>query len=410
MQKLKNSVCILSMLLSILTGALQAAFCAQSSIPNVNPEVLYHQTWRLVRDNYYDNTFNGKDWTTWEHKFDGKLSTREQALDAINQMLAQLDDPYTRFLDCDDTRKERSLMTDSQMVGIGILLQQDKDNKHLLVADTLDDSPAARAGVTGGDELLAVDGNSVTSLTPDQCGQRIVGKENTQVSLLLSKGDHKRTVSMKREHMVLHPVTVKNLEGNVGYIRLSSFLYGDAVDEFRKGLSSMADKDGLILDLRHNPGGQMFNALSIADMLMDGGIIVRTVDRKGRAVDCAQGHPLTKQPMVVLVDHDSASASEILAAALQDHNRAEIVGTKTYGKGLVQDIMPLPGGAALHITVAQFMSPNGAKINHVGVTPELEVADPGAQLKAGLDLLRAKIAKANQSNPDADRKPVSLRS
>lgn len=388
--KFSSSV-LLSAFASLLTF-LSVPALVSAAQSTTSPEGLYRQTWRLVHDQYYDPDFNGKDINAWEHKFDGKLTTQKEAQQAINQLLAELGDPYTRYLDSEETQKEKDLMTNSQMVGIGVLIEKRKDSKKLYVSDTIEDSPALRAGIMAGDELLAIDGQAINELSPDECGQKIAGKEHSRVSLLISRDSKEQTIDIERQHLVLHPVTVKELDSNVGYIRLSSFLYGDATAEFEKGLLKMANKDGLIIDLRHNPGGQTFNALSIADMLMNRGIIVRTVDRQGSAVDVARGKPLTKQPIVVLVDQDSASASEILAAALKDQKRADIVGTKTYGKGLVQEIEPLQGGGALHLTVAQFMSPNGSKINHVGITPQVEVKEPEKQLQVAMELIKNKIA------------------
>jgi len=144
--------------------------------------------------------------------------------------------------------------------------------------------------------------------------------------------------------------------------------------------------------LRDNPGGLLSNALEIADMLLEGGAIVSTISRHGRHTDIASGEPLSHQPIVLLVDNESASASEILASALKDNGRAVVIGEKTYGKGLVQEINRLPGGAAVHITVSRYLTPSGSDINKVGVIPDITVADKKEQERVAKECIREKIA------------------
>jgi carboxyl-terminal processing protease len=150
----------------------------------------------------------------------------------------------------------------------------------------------------------------------------------------------------------------------------------------------------LVIDLRNDPGGLLSNALEISDMLLENGSIVRTAGRHGQHVDEASGSPLSHQPIAVLVDHDSASASEILAGALKDNGRATIIGTRTYGKGLVQEINRLPGGAAIHITVSKYFTPNGTDINKIGVVPDIEIGRKEEALKVAMQFLQNKIASS----------------
>ncbi|MBZ0186791.1 MAG: hypothetical protein K8F91_11130, partial [Candidatus Obscuribacterales bacterium] len=180
-----------------------------------------------------------------------------------------------------------------------------------------------------------------------------------------------------------------------GYIQLNTFISNDAAREFRVALKKLSKADGLVIDLRDNPGGLLSNALEIADMLLEHGPIVSTISRRGKHTDIATGVPLTHQPIVVVVDEDSASASEILASALQDNNRAILVGTKTYGKGLVQEINKL-GTAAVHITVSRYLTPNGSDINEIGVKPDITVARKEEQLTSAISYLKEKIATSKR--------------
>jgi carboxyl-terminal processing protease len=355
------------------------------------PIEVYHRAWELVRDNYYDPNFNGHNWLELEHKFDGQIKTTNDAYKEIKVMLDTLNDPYTRFLDPHAFQDENDAI-DARIVGIGINLQQQKETSHLIVTRTIEHGPAELAGVKAGDEITAIDGLGAIGMTPEQAAEHIRGKAGTPVSLALKHGSVSKTVSIIRQEISIHAVSAKMWENGIGYIQLSTFISNDASKEFRAALEKVADADGIILDLRDNPGGLLSNALEIADMLLENGAIVSTISRHGRHTDLSSGEPMTRQPMVVLVDEESASASEILASALKDNARAVLVGTRTYGKGLVQEINRLPGGAAIHVTVSRYLTPGGNDINKVGVKPDISVTDKTDQFKVALAFLKEKIA------------------
>lgn len=371
---------------------LNCAVCppAQSK-HSVRPKELYELAWQLVKDNYYQPELNGQDWDEWQHKFDGKLKTEDDAYRAIRLMLASLNDPYTRFLDPMAFQDENDAI-DSRIVGVGINLQQTKEPPMLLVTRTIEDSPADYAGIKPGDEILAVNGVSVFGMAPEGAAELIRGKAGTDVRLKIKHLGTVKSVDVTRAEITIHAVASKLLPNNIGYIQLSTFIANDASREFRLALQRLAGCDGIVLDLRDDPGGLLSNALEIADMLLENGSIVCTAGRHGRHLDTASGSPVTHQPVVVLVDHDSASASEILAGALKDNGRATIIGTKTYGKGLVQEINRLPGGAAIHITVSKYYTPNGNDINKIGVIPDIEVNRKEEALKVASQFLQNKIA------------------
>lgn len=355
-----------------------------------HPREIYHKAWQLVNDSYYEDGFNGVDWKKLEHKFDSKIQTVEDAHKYIKVMLKTLNDPYTRFLD-PKAYKDESDAIDAKIVGIGINLMQ--KNARLMITKTIEEGPAEEAGVRAGDEIIGIDGKTAIGITPEQAAERIRGQAGTPVALKLrEKTGAEKDVNITRREIVIRAVKATMLPNNIGKIQLSTFISSDAAREFRIALKKLQRADGLVIDLRDNPGGLLSNALEIADMLLERGAIVSTISRTGQHTDIASGVPITHQPIVVLVDQESASASEILASALRDNDRAKLVGTKTYGKGLVQEINRLPGGAAVHITVSRYLTPSGSDINKIGVAPDITVSRKEEQLSAAVSHLREKIA------------------
>jgi carboxyl-terminal processing protease len=382
--------------------ALFVLFCTlpkpASSAQLGGAEQIYYRAWQLVRDNYFDPTYNNQNWESWHHKYDGKLQTNEQAYDAVKEMLGSLGDQYTRFLD-PKAFKEEDDAINSFVCGIGISLRPYSEAKALIVNDVIEGSPAARAGLQYGDEIIGIDGQTSTTWNTDKAAEKIRGQAGSSVALKVKRTSGVREMSIQRQQISIPAVSTKMLDGNIGYIKLATFMSDDASTEFRWALQKLSGTAGIVLDMRNNPGGLLANAVEIADMLMSRGKIVTTVSRKGKIVDACTGNLMTAQPIVILVDRDSASASEILAGALKDNGRAVIVGTRTYGKGLVQEINRLPGGAGMHVTVARYYTPNGSDINKVGINPDIEIADRDKQLAAAVDTLQTRIATRGGTVP-----------
>ncbi len=355
-----------------------------------HPRNIYHKAWQLVYDTYYEDNFNGVDWKKLEHRYDDHIHTVEDAHKYIKVMLKTLNDPYTRFLD-PRAYKDESDAIDAKIVGIGINLMQ--KNHKLMITKTIEEGPAQEAGVRAGDEIVGIDGTTAIGITPEQAAERIRGTAGSPVALKLRKSTgSEKEVNIVRREINIKAVRATMLPNNIGKIQLSTFISNDAAKEFRHALKKFQRADGLVIDLRDNPGGLLSNALEIADMLLEHGKIVSTISRSGKHTDIASGVPVTHQPIVVLVDQESASASEILASALRDNRRAVLVGTKTYGKGLVQEINKLPGGAAVHITVSRYLTPSGSDINKVGVRPDITVGKKEEQMPTALAHLKEKIA------------------
>ncbi len=343
-----------------------------------SPQALYDEVWKLINTRYVDGEKNGQDWNIWRHRYDDKLKTSEDAYVAIDTMLSSLNDRYTRFLNPEEFADEGNSIR-ATLFGIGI--QIGIRNDQIVVIAPIEDTPAEKAGLKSQDLILEIDGESTKGMSVKDAADRIRGEKGTSVKLLVKRGEKPaKMYSVMRDEIKLKsvskepPIPVKE---NIGYIRLSSFLSKKASDELKEALKSEAGKQGYIIDLRGNPGGLLTNAITIADYFLDHGGIVSTVDRDGyKETKHAVSGVLTNKPMVVLINEGSASASEILSGALRDNNRAILVGKKSFGKGLVQEINSLPDGSGVNITTQKYLTPNDTDINKVGIIPDIEVEMP----------------------------------
>ncbi len=346
---------------------------AQNTRSLVAPQVLYQRAWRLVKDSFYDQKFGGEDWNRWEHHYDNKLKTMDDAHKAIETMLASLGDPYTRFLDRDAFDEEKSQI-EAHLFGVGMQLGMNKEHKVVVIAP-IDGTPAANSGIHPGDEIIEVDSKPVQGQSLDQVVKQIRGPINTRVSITYLRKLEKKKVSMNRAEIPIRAVAnTEILPGNLGYIRLDSFISSKANTEMRDALKKTASSDGLIIDLRNNPGGLLANAIDIANMFLDGGVIVSTIDADGyKNCQYSTKNPICKKPLVVLINGNSASASEILSGALRDNTRAKLVGQKSFGKGLVQAINKLDDNSGVNVTIARYLTPNDTDIHKVGIVPDFDV-------------------------------------
>ncbi len=366
----------------------------------ITPQGLYDKAWRLINSKYVDDTQNQQNWDRWRHKYDNVIVDEEDAYVAIGTMVDSLGDVYTKFLTPKEY-KEESESIEGSLKGIGVQIGV-RDGKLLIIAP-LEDTPGERAGLKSEDEILEINGQSTKGITVEAAADKIRGPEGTEVKLLIKrKGEENKLYTITRANIELKSVSVKapkigKVDDNIGYIRLSSFISRNAASEFQAALDGFKDKDGIIIDLRSNPGGLLTNAIYIADMLLSSKVIVSTVDRDGyKETQNSTSQVNTQQPIVVLINGGSASASEILSGALKDNQRATIVGKKSFGKGLVQEINKLPDGSALHITIQKYLTPSGTDIHKKGITPDYVVDLTEADVKANKDPQLAKACEIIQ--------------
>ncbi|BAY63192.1 carboxyl-terminal protease [Calothrix brevissima NIES-22] len=367
--------------------------CVRAALQD-SPKAIVDQVWQLVNREYVDGKFNQQDWqATRQSLLSKNYASREEAYVAIREALKTLGDPYTRFMDPKQYEALTS-QTSGEVSGIGIRMELNEKTKRLTVVEAIENSPALKAGIKAGDEILAINGTSTQEMKVDDASKLIRGKAGTMITLRLGRsGQSAFDLKLTRATIEVPTVryTVKQ-EGNrrVGYIRLREFS-SHAADQMRRAIRDLNSQqvNGYVLDLRGNPGGLLQASIEIARMWLDQGGIVRTVDRVGGTEDTkANRTALTNLPLAVLVDGNSASASEILTGALKDNKRAVVVGSQTFGKALVQSVHELSDGSGLAVTIAHYYTPKGTDINHKGITPDIT-----------LDLTEAQERQL-ASNPD----------
>ena len=340
-----------------------------------------------------------------ERNYVDNVDTEKLAISAIEGMLKTLD-PYSAYL-TPERYKELEIGTSGEFGGVGIEISGENDI--LTVITPIEGSPAAKAGIKPGDLIIAIDGKSTQGLSVDEAVKSLRGPKGSTVKITIqSQGDkNPREVVLVRDIIYVKSVNSKLIDGRIGYIKLSQFQEKTS-EELVKAIEALesgnkSQLNGLILDLRNNPGGLLTQAVEVADEFIDEGLIVSV---KGRVEDQSTEYYATKKdntpgyPIVVLVNKGSASASEVVAEALQDKKRAIILGTKTFGKGSVQSIIKLDDGSGLKLTTAKFYAPSGRSINQVGVIPDVIVENDenkDLQLERAKELLRS--SKNVKTNP-----------
>ncbi|MBT5413893.1 MAG: S41 family peptidase, partial [Rhodospirillaceae bacterium] len=304
--------------------------------------------------------------------------TDEQLIDhAISGMLANLD-PHSSYLDA-KSYQDMQVQTRGEFGGLGIEVTM--EDGWVKVVSPIDDTPAFRAGVEAGDFIVQIDGESVQGLTLAEAVEKMRGRVGTDIQLTLRReGEPPFDVSITRDVIRIKSVRSR-LEGDIGYIRVTAFNeqtasgLEEALDQFKaeKG----PDLKGIVLDLRNNPGGLLDQAIAVSDAFLEKGEIVSTRGRdpeEGQRFNARPGDMADELPIVVLINGGSASASEIVAGALQDHRRAILLGTRTFGKGSVQTIIPLAGHGAMRLTTSRYYTPSGRSIQGEGIEPDIAVA------------------------------------
>lgn len=313
-----------------------------------------------------------------------------------------LGDQYSAYYDKKET-KELSESLDGSFSGIGAVMTQDASSGVITITQVYDDSPAKKAGIKAGDILYRVEEKTVTGKDLDKVVSWIKGKKGTKVNLTLLRGTNSDKIKVTATRDVINVETVKYkvLENQIGYISISEF---DSVTgaQFAKALKQLQKKniEGLVVDLRNNPGGSLSTVCDILDSILPKGLIVYTKDKNGKKEEYTsdEKHRLNL-PMSVLVNGQSASASEIFAGAVQDYGKAEIIGTQTYGKGVVQNLFDLKDGTCVKLTTSEYFTSKGRNIDGKGITPDVKIEykynakDPKAdnQLDKAVSVVKDKI-------------------
>ena len=297
---------------------------------------------------------------------------------AIKGYIEGLNDPYTEYISKEDM-KEYMQETLGNYVGIGIYMTADKEKDKVKVLSAIKNSPAEKAGIEPGDLIISVDGKTYNASEMSAMTKNIKGEEGTEVTLTILRGTETKEFKITREKIKVNPVEGKVIDNNIGYIEFTSFDETTAED-FKAKYEELKKSNikSLIIDLRNNGGGLVDQALEIADYITEkDSVLLYEVDKNGKEeVKKSENDPIIKEPIIILTNENTASASEILAGALKDLGKAKIVGTKTYGKGVIQQILSISDGSGIKITVEEYQTPNHNKINKIGITPDETVELP----------------------------------
>jgi len=355
-------------------------FAEATVLNNSYKEVIDH-VWQIVYRDFLDSSgkFQKSNWINLRKEVLSKTySDSNEAYDAIRDMLSNLDDSYTRFLEPKEFNQMR-IDTSGELTGVGIQIVKDKESDDLIIISPIEGTPAFDAGIKARDKILSIDNISTEGMNIEDAVKLIRGKRGTKVKLEILRGSKSFFKVLLREKIEIKSVSSKvNQTKNgllIGYVRIKQF-NANASKETKDAIKDLEKRKvaGYVLDLRSNPGGLLESSIDISRHFINKGVIVSTVSKDGlKETKRGNGQALTKKPLVVLVNEGSASASEIVSGAIKDNKRGKLVGKKTFGKGLVQSMRTLVDGSGLTVTVAKYLTPNGTDINKSGIIPDIEV-------------------------------------
>ncbi len=322
-----------------------------------------------------------------EHQYvEDSIEDEQLVHGAIEGMLNSLNDPYTRFLKPTGFSELKTNLQ-GNFYGIGIHIGL-KDGK-LVVISPMEDTPAYKAGLKSFDIISSINSKSTTGISLEEAVSKIRGEKGTSVVLGIHRETNSSNFNVQITRDIIQIKSIKEsvmLKNNVGYIRLMTFESKDTYTQLKDAILKLK-KDGmekLILDVRYNGGGLLHNALDIAGLFIGSKVVVKTVDRKGDSLELHSTKPnsqIFSGPLIILVNGASASASEILAGAIRDNNRGIVMGTQTFGKASVQEVIPLQDESAILLTTAKYLTPKGSDINKIGITPDVVVNIPSEDIK-----------------------------
>ena len=348
---------------------------AQSNLVSSKKETV-DEVWQIINHQYIDTNFNNLNWQKVRQEYlERSYTDQEQAYDAIREMLAQLGDPSTRFMEPEEFQ---NMQVNSSQAGVGMQMAKEQETDRLIVTSTIGDTPAFAAGIIAKDIIQTIDGIDTQGMDVNEASMLLRGEPGSKVTINIERDGIAQNYEIVRQKIQIYPVSARvsaTTIGDVGYIRLTQFS-AQATKEMRDAIKDLEKQDviGYVLDLRSNSGGLLYSSIDIARMWLKEGEIVSIVDREGeKERKAANNSALTDKPLTILVDSGSASASEILSSALQDNNRAVLVGTKTYGRASIQSVRRLGDGSGLAVTIAKFLTPNGRDIDQEGIEPDIVV-------------------------------------
>lgn len=337
--------------------------------------------------------------------YDGKIDDNALVTGAIKGMTSSLNDPYTVYMDQQETKDFNSQIQGQEYVGLGMQVEA-KDNK-VVVVTAFDDSPAQKAGIKSGDAIVKINGTEVTGKDLDKAVAMMKGKAGTSVKVTIYRaGKGNFDVTATREKIVMNTVTGEMLSNNIGYIQISMFDENTGAN-FNKKMAELKTQGmkALVLDLRDNPGGLLTACVDVtSNFVTKDKTIVSMIDKNNsKEVYKSKGGDYIGMPLVVLVNENTASASEIFSGAIRDYKLGTLVGVKTFGKGIVQNVFDTGNGTQLKVTISKYYTPNGENIHHKGIKPDIEIKYPDnlknlpydrntdPQFKKALEIIKSKL-------------------
>lgn len=325
---------------------------------------------------------------------------------AIKGMLKVLDDPYTRYMDPQAFKREQEDMFLGYFGGLGVIISVKDDQ--ITIISPIEDTPAYRVGIKAGDKIVEIDGKSTEGMELDDAVNILRGEEGTEVTIGIKRENIEEILKFNIIRDIIEVKAVKEKimgeENNIGYIRITTFNVNTKpeLEEVLGGFNKDSNIQGIILDLRNNPGGLLDSAIEVASEFIKEGAIVHIKDREGVKVTIpSKGNNYPQWPLIVLINEGSASASEIVSGAIQDSKRGKLLGEKTFGKGVVQQVFNLSDGSGVVITTSEYFTPNERSINHIGIEPNIlieaaEDSEEDVQLDKSIELLEEEMVKVKK--------------
>lgn len=362
---------------------------------------------------------NKNEHTSLLNRINSKLSSIEQIIDkdylgeinenkifdeTVKGYVDGLNDEYSQYFTKEELEKYKTDNIEGQFVGIGVYIIQDTENNSIRVLSPIKGSPAEKAGILAGDYIVKVEDQAYTGEQITEATNKMKGKEGTKVKIQIIRNEKTLDFEVERANVRVNPVEADIYNGNIGYLKISSFDQGSG-SEVTKKVEELKKKniESLIIDLRNNGGGIVDEAIEIADLFTekDSTLLITKDKNENESISKAKKDKKIEMPIIVLTNENTASASEILAGALKDNNVAKIVGTKTFGKGVIQELLTMKDGTGLKLTTNEYYTPNRNKINKVGIEPNEKIELPeeyknipsvpkekDAQLNKAIELLK----------------------
>ncbi len=338
-----------------------------------NGKFLFMKAWKIIKTSYYEPNLNRQDWLYWKDRYIDKINSIDDATVAIDSMLASLDDPYSVFMTKEEFQEQLDQI-DSKIIGIGVHITFESGK--IVILSVIEGSPAQKAGLQNGDLIIKVDDKETQGMSIQSVAAIIRGEKGSTVNITVLRGDKKIEKKIVRDEIKIENVSHKMIDG-YAYINVKNFIAETVADEFSSAVEDAKKNKakGYIIDLRGNTGGLLSNALYLSNMFLEQGDIVLIVNRNGVKNNIAAKYnpDAIKEPVVILINPLSASASEIFCGALKDNGRAVLVGETTFGKGLVQKVYSMPNSTGMNLTISRYLTPNGTDIHKVGIKPDYEV-------------------------------------